>query len=76
MEMLRKFEPLALLLMIVAGLNWAIISLFDTNVITEVFGTGTVTDVIYVLFGVCALVWVPRLMDEFHLGHGAHPRGV
>jgi uncharacterized membrane protein YuzA (DUF378 family) len=76
MEMLRKFEPLALLLMIVAALNWAIISLFDTNVITEVFGTGTVTDVIYVLFGVCALVWVPRLMDEFHLGHGAHPRGV
>jgi uncharacterized protein len=76
MEMLRKFEPLALLLMIVAGLNWAIISLFDTNVITEIFGTGTVTDVIYVLFGVCALVWVPRLMDEFHLGHGAHPRGV
>ena len=76
MEMLRKFEPLALLLMIVAGLNWAIISLFDTNVITEIFGTGTVTDVIYVLFGVCALVSVPRLMDEFHLGHGAHPRGV
>ena len=76
MEMLRKFEPLALLLMIVAGLNWAIISLFDTNVITEIFGTGTVTDVIYVLFGVSALVWVPRLMDEFHLGHGPHPRGV
>ena len=76
MEMLRKFEPLALLLIIVAGLNWAIISLFDTNVITEVFGTGTVTDVIYVLFGVCALVWVPRLMDALHLGHGPHPSGV
>ena len=76
MEMVRKLEPLALLLMIVAALNWAIISLFDTNVITEIFGTGTVTDVIYVLFGVCALVWVPRLMDELHLGHGPHPRGV
>ena len=44
--------------------------------ITEVFGTGTVTDVIYVLFGVSALVWVPRLMEELHLGHGPHPRGV
>ena len=49
-------------------------SLFDTNVITEVFGTGTVTDVIYVLFGVSALVWVPRLMEELHLGHGPHPQ--
>jgi hypothetical protein len=26
-----------------------------------------------VLFGVSALVWVPRLMDELHLGHGPHP---
>ena len=76
MEMLKRFEPLALFLMIIASLNWAIISLFDANVITEVFGTGTFTDVIYVLFGVSALVWVPRLMDELHLGHGAHPRGV
>ena len=76
MEMVKRFEPVALFLMIIGALNWAIISLFDTNVITEVFDTGTVTDVIYVLFGVAALVWVPRLMDELHLGHGAHPRGV
>ena len=76
MEMVKKLEPLALFLMIIAALNWAIIALFDTNVIVEVFDTGTVTDVIYVLFGVSALVWVPRLMDELHLGHGAHPHGV
>jgi uncharacterized protein len=76
MEMVKRVEPLALFLMIIGALNWAIIALFDTNVITEVFDTGTVTDVIYVLFGVAALVWVPRLMDELHLGHRAHPRGV
>ena len=76
MEMLKRFEPLALFLMIIGSLNWAIISLFDTNVITEVFGTGTFTDVVYVLFGVSALVWVPRLMDALHLGHGPHPSGV
>ena len=76
MEMVKKFEPLALFLMIIAALNWAIVSLFDTNVITEIFGTGTVTDVIYVLFGVSALVWIPRLMDAFHLGHGPHPSGA
>lgn len=76
MEMVKKLEPLALFLMIVAALNWAIVALFDTNVISEVFGTGTLTDVIYVVFGVAALVWVPKLIEELHLGHGPHPRGV
>jgi uncharacterized membrane protein YuzA (DUF378 family) len=76
MEMVKKLEPLALLLLVIAALNWAIVSLFDTNVITEIFGTGTVTDVIYVLFGVSALVWIPRLMESFHLGHGPAPHGA
>jgi uncharacterized protein len=76
MEMVRKLEPVALFLMIVGALNWAVVSLFDTNVITEVFGTGTLTDVVYVVFGVCGLGLVPRLMEELHLGRGPHPRGV
>jgi uncharacterized membrane protein YuzA (DUF378 family) len=76
MEMLRKLEPLALFLMIVGALNWAIVALFDTNVISEIFGSGTVTDVVYVLVGVAALMFVPRLLDEMHIGHGPHPRGV
>ena len=73
MEFVRRLEPLALFLLIVAALNWAIIALFDTNVITEVFGTGTLTDVVYVVSG---LMLVPRLMEELHLGRGPHPRGV
>jgi uncharacterized membrane protein YuzA (DUF378 family) len=76
MEMVKRLEPLALLLMVIAALNWAVVSLFDTNVITEIFGTGTVTDVIYVLFGVSALVWIPRLMETFHLGHGPAAHGA
>jgi uncharacterized membrane protein YuzA (DUF378 family) len=76
METLRKLEPLALFLMIVGALNWAIVALFDTNVISEIFGSGTVTDVVYVLVGVAALMFVPRLLDEMHIGRGPHPRGV
>lgn len=78
MEMLKRFEPFALLLMLIGALNWGIVGITDgeTNVLSEIFGTGTLTDVIYVLIGVAALVWVPRLMEAFHLGHGPHPRGV
>jgi uncharacterized membrane protein YuzA (DUF378 family) len=76
MEMIKKLEPLALFLMILAALNWAVIALFDTNVVTEIFGTGTFTDVVYVVFGVSALMLIPRLMEELHLGRGPHPRGA
>ena len=74
MDTLRKFEPVALLLMIIGALNWAIVALFDTNVIEEIFGTGTATDVVYVLVGVSALVFVPRLLETMHIGHGHGPR--
>ena len=42
MEMLKRFEPLALLLMFLGALNWGIIGLTDgdTNVITESSETG------------------------------------
>lgn len=76
MEMLKRFEPLALFLMIVGALNWGILALTDTNVVAEIFGTGTLTDVIYVLVGVSGLVYVPRLMEALHIGAGPHPRGV
>lgn len=76
MEMFKRFEPVALFLLIIGGLNWGIVGLFETNVLVEVFGTGTFTDVIYVLVGIAALMVVPRLLEELHLGHGPHPRGV
>lgn len=78
MEMLKRFEPFALLLMFVGALNWGIVGITDgeTNVLSEILGTGTLTDVVYVLVGVSALVVLPRLMEAFHIGHGAHPHGV
>ncbi len=76
MEMVKRLEPVALVLIIVAALNWAVVALFDTNVIAEIFGTGTAADVVYVLFGLSALVLVPRLLDELRIGHGPHPRGA
>lgn len=78
MEMLKRFEPLALFLMIVGAVNWGILGVTggDTNVVTEIFGTGTFTDVLYTLVGVSGLYFVPRLLEALHLGHGPHPRGV
>jgi uncharacterized membrane protein YuzA (DUF378 family) len=76
MEMLKRFEPLALIVIIVGALNWGILGLTGTNVLAEIFGTGTLTDVVYVVVGVAGLMFVPRLMDAMHVGGRPHPRGV
>ena len=42
METLKRFEPIALLVMFVGALNWGILGITDgeTNVLSEIFGTG------------------------------------
>jgi uncharacterized membrane protein YuzA (DUF378 family) len=73
MEFLRRFEPLWLALVIIAGLNWAFVALFDWNMITAIFGSGTVTDVVYSILGLAALTFVPRLLGDLHV-HGSRMR--
>jgi uncharacterized membrane protein YuzA (DUF378 family) len=78
MEMLRRFEPVALFLMIVGALNWGIVGLTggETNVLSDIFGTGTLDDVVYIVIGVAGLLAIPRLLDALHIGAGPHPRGA
>ena len=77
MDMVKRLEPLSLLLVMLVALNWAVDALFDWNAISEIFGSGSAADVVYVVAGVAALTFIPKLMDELHLsGHDAHPRGA
>ena len=74
MDLLKRLDPLWIGLLIVGGLNWAILALFDTNVVAEIFGTGTAADVVYVLVGFAALMLAPRLLDDMHVtGRHTHP---
>ena len=77
MEMIRRLEPIALLVMVIGALNWGMVGLFDTNVVSDVFGGGALTDIVYVVVGVCGLLYIPRLLDSLHIGgHTPHARGV
>jgi uncharacterized membrane protein YuzA (DUF378 family) len=77
MEMIKRLEPLSLLLVVLVALNWAVDALFDWNAVKEIFGSGTAADIVYVVVGVAALTFIPKLMDELHLGrHRAHPHGA
>jgi uncharacterized membrane protein YuzA (DUF378 family) len=80
MEMIKRFEPFALLFMVLGALNWGVIGLTDgdTNVISNIFGDGTLLNVVYVVVGASALIYVPKLLEALHLGggHSAHPHGT
>jgi uncharacterized protein len=70
MEFMKRLEPLWLLLVVIGAINWLMVGLFDTNVVTEIVGSGTASDVIYVIVGIAGLALVPRLLAELRLGAG------
>ena len=76
MEFIKRLEPLWLALVVVGALNWGLVGLFDWNLVTEIFGTGTVTDVIYVIVGFAGLMMVPRVLEDFRLGTHRTAAGV
>jgi uncharacterized protein len=67
MDFLKRLDPVWIALLIVGGLNWAVIALFDTNVVAEIFGSGTAADVLYVIVGIAALMCVPRMLEDMHI---------
>ena len=68
MEYLKRLEPVWLALVIIGALNWLVVGLFDTNVVAEIFGTGTASDVVYVIVGIAGLAMLPRLLEALRLG--------
>ena len=56
---------IAMVLLIVGGLNWALVGLFSFDLVAAIFGEmTTLTRIVYVLVGIaalCALTLFPRL---------------
>jgi uncharacterized membrane protein YuzA (DUF378 family) len=71
--MFKRLEPVWLALIVIGALNWGIVGLFDTNVIAEIFGTGTLTDVVYVIVGLAGVAMLPRLFEDVRV-HSERPR--
>jgi uncharacterized protein len=77
MDMIRRFEFFWLTLVILGALNWLMVGLFDTNVVAEIFGSGTASDVVYVIVGIAAIAMLPRLFEDVRVAtHRTHPTGA
>lgn len=51
---MKAAHIIAFILLIVGGLNWLLVA-FNWNLVTAIFGTGTITNTIYFLVGVSAI---------------------
>ena len=53
---MRSFDTAALILIIIGGLNWGLVGLFDFNLVAAIFGEGSVLSrIIYILVGAAAV---------------------
>ncbi|MDQ6882372.1 MAG: DUF378 domain-containing protein [Pseudomonadota bacterium] len=52
----HALDWLAMVLLIIGGLNWGLVGLMDLDVVAAVFGRGTmISRVVYILVGVAAV---------------------
>ena len=62
---LMIIDRIALIIMIIGGLNWGTVGLFDTDLVALAFGTGSVvTRIIYTLVAVSAVWSISLLFRE------------
>jgi hypothetical protein len=77
MDSIKRMEPIWLALVVLGALNWLLVGLFEWNLVAEIFGTGTVTDVIYVIVGIAGLMMLPRLFEDLRVStHRTHATGA
>lgn len=66
---MKAVNTVAVVLIIIGGLNWGLVGLFDFNLVDTVFGEGSaLARVIYVVVGLAALyqliTWVASLSHK------------
>jgi len=55
-EPMKAFDVITLILLVIGGLNWGLVGIFDFNFIEWIFGQfSVVTRIIYIVVAVCAL---------------------
>jgi len=56
MKKLNKLDWVALILVIIGGLNWGLVGLFDFDVVATIFGAMSVpARIVYILFGLATI---------------------
>ena len=59
MAKMKWYDWVAIVLLIVGGLNWGLVGVFHWNLVEAIFGIGLLTNIVYGLVGASALfsIW-------------------
>ena len=72
---MRSINILTLVLVIVGGLNWGLVGLFDFDLVAAIFGGGSaLSRIVYVLVGLSAVWQVAPLVSAMSAGEIAAER--
>lgn len=56
MSKLSSIDWIALVLVIIGGINWGLVGVFNFDLVAEIFGNGSVvSDIVYILVGLSGL---------------------
>lgn len=68
---MKAVDSIALVLLIVGGLNWLLVGLFEFDLVAELFGgqDAIVAKIVYILVGVSAL-WCIKLFGNIMTASG------
>lgn len=58
MHKFNFIDWLAMVLVIIGGLNWGLVGLFSYDLVSSIFGTGSVANIVYDLVGLAAVYMV------------------
>jgi uncharacterized membrane protein YuzA (DUF378 family) len=62
---MKTFELVAMILLLIGGINWGLVGAFNYNVITTLLGDGsTMTRAVYAIVGLCALYEAVQFMKK------------
>ena len=60
-------QKICLFLTIIGAINWGLIGLFDFNLVTFIFGEGTLTKIGYILVGIAGLINIGLLIKAIDI---------
>lgn len=58
MNKLSTLDWITLILMVIGGLNWGLVGVFNFNLVEAIFSTTVLTPIIYILVGISAIYWL------------------
>ena len=53
--MKNVLDMVAMVLVLIGGLNWGLVGAFNFNLVETIFGSGVVSMVVYILVGISAI---------------------